>query len=118
MSGERPVPAVKVGPPAPPARGGMSVRQARRLEYGIVGASILALALIFQPFSLELFTLGAAAIVIVGLAFNLVPLCQPGRTARSLLTATIVIVVAFAIVTALALGSAELYAIHIAPPSD
>ncbi len=100
----------------PPPRRGMTERQARTLEFGIVGASLLALVLIFQPFSLDLFTLGAAAIVIVGLAFNLVPLAQPGKSWRSVLIATIVIVVAFAIVTLLSLGMAKLYGYYISPP--
>ena len=94
---------------------GISARQARTLEYSIVAASILALALIFQPFSVGLFTLGAAAIVIVGLVFNLVPFCQAGRTVRSLVKTSIIIAVIFAIVTALALASAELYAYYISP---
>jgi hypothetical protein len=102
----------------PATKRGLSVRQARTLEYCIVAASIVALVMIFQPFSLELFTAGAAVIIIVGLAFNLVPLCQPGKTWRSLAIASIVIVVAFAIVTALSLASAELYAIYIAPPPE
>ena len=101
-----------------PPRRGMSLRQARTLEYLIVASSILALVLIFQPFSLQLFTLGAAAIVIVGLLFNLVPFCQPGRTIGSVLKVLVIIVVIFAIVTALALASAELYAYYIAPPAD
>ena len=96
-------------------RRGISARTARTMEYTIVGASILALAMIFQPLSLELFTLGAAAIVIVGLAFNIVPLCQPGKSVRSLVIAGIVIVVIFVIVTVLALASAELYAYYISP---
>ena len=97
---------------------GLSPRQARTVEFGIVGASLLALVMIFQPFSLELFTLGAAAIVIVGLVFNLVPLAQSGKTWRSLLIASIVIVVAFAIVTALSLGMAELYGYYVTPPAQ
>jgi asparagine N-glycosylation enzyme membrane subunit Stt3 len=96
----------------------MSVRQARTIERAIVTASILALVLIFQPFSLSLFSLGAAAIVIVGLAFNLVPLCEPGKPVRRLVVASVVIVVIFAIVTVLALAAAEAYAYYIAPASD
>jgi hypothetical protein len=99
------------------ARRGMSLRQARTVEYGIVGASLLALVLIFQPFSLQLFSVGAAAIVIVGLAFNLVPLAQPGKSWRSLGIAVIVIIVAFVIVTLLSLGMAELYGYYITPAS-
>jgi hypothetical protein len=100
------------------ARRGLSARQARTIESVIVGASVLALVLIFQPFSVTLFTLGAAAIVIVGLAFNLVPLCQPGKPVRALVTATIVIIVIFAIVTALALASAKIYAYYVTPPPE
>ena len=100
-----------------PGKRDMTVRQARTVEYSIVAASLLALVMIFQPFSLELFTLGAAAIVIVGLAFNLVPLAQPGKSARSLITASIVIVVAFGIVTLLSLGMAEVYGYYVTPAS-
>jgi len=101
-----------------PRRRSMSARQARALEFGIVGASLLALVLIFQPFSLQLFTVGAAAIVIVGLAFNLVPLAQPGKPWRSIVMGIVVIVIIFAIVTALSLGSAELYGYYITPPEE
>jgi hypothetical protein len=69
--------------------------------------------LVFQPFSLTLFTVGAALVVLMGLAFNLVPLCQPGRPIRSLVMAVIVIAVIFVVVTALALGSAVLYSIYL-----
>ena len=96
-------------------RAGLSNGQARTLEYGIVGASLVALVLIFQPFSQELFSIGAAAIVIVGLVFNLVPFCTPGRTVGSLLKISLIIVIAFAVVTLLALGSAKLYAYYISP---
>jgi hypothetical protein len=91
----------------------MTPGQARTIEYTIVGISIASLVLIFQPFLLGLFTIGAAAVVVAGLAFNLVPLCQPGRPARSLVKATLVILVVFAIVTGLALASAELYSMYL-----
>jgi len=96
-------------------RRGLSARQAGTVEAVIVGASILSLVLIFQPFSLNLFTVGAGAIVIVGLLFNLVPMCRPGVRMSSLLKGLIVIVVIFAIVTALSLASAELYAYYMSP---
>ena len=41
---------------------GMSVRQARGIEFSIVGLCVIALLMIFQPFSLTLFGIGAAAI--------------------------------------------------------
>ena len=96
-----------------PGRRGMSVRTARTVEYSIVGISIVALVLIFQPFALSLFTVGAGLIVLVGLLFNLVPLAQPGRSVGSLVRGGVIIVVAFLVVTALALGSAELYAMYL-----
>jgi hypothetical protein len=98
----------------PPSRG-LSAGTARTLEVTIVAASLLALVLIFQPFSLGLFSVGAAAIVIVGLLFNLVPLCRPGVTWGALARAVLVIVVIFAVVTALSLGAAVLYAAWVAP---
>lgn len=96
-------------------RGGLSAGQAYGLEMTIVAASLLALVMIFQPFSLALFSIGAAAVVIVGLLFNLVPLCRPGVRPIALLKATAVIVFVFAVVTALSLASAELYAYYISP---
>lgn len=95
-----------------PSRRGMSAGTARALEYIIVGLAILALVMIFQPFSVELFTLGAGAIIIVGLLFNLVPFCQPGKTVSGLVKAFVVVVVVFAIVTGLALAAAELYSAY------
>ena len=93
--------------------GGMTARQARAVEFTIVALSIASLVMIFQPFWLGLYTVGAALVIVAGLAFNLVPLARPGRPVRSLVKATIIILVVFAIVTALALGSAELYAIYV-----
>ncbi len=94
---------------------GLSARQAYVLEMAIVAASILALVMIFQPFWLALFSVGAAAVVIVGFLFNLVPLLRPGVRVATLVKATVAIVVIFVIVTALSLASAELYAYYISP---
>ena len=95
------------------AAAGMSVKLARRIEVAIVGISALALILIFQPFSLDLYSVGAGLVVIAGLAFNLVPLCTPGRPLRSLIKAGIVILIIFAIVLLISLGSAMLYSAYI-----
>lgn len=95
------------------AKTGMSARQARTIEYCLVGISIVALALIFQPFSLTLYSLGAGLIVFAGLAFNLVPLCVAGRPVSSLVKGAVIIAVIFVVVAALALGSAMLYSIYL-----
>jgi hypothetical protein len=91
----------------------MTAAQAKTVEYAIVGFSVLSLILVFQPFSLTLFTTGAALVVLMGLAFNLVPLCQPGRSFSSLAKAVVIIAVIFVVVTLAALGSAVLYSIYL-----
>jgi hypothetical protein len=95
--------------PADSAPAGMTVKQAKTVEYAIIAVSVLSLVLLFQPFSLGLYSVGAGLVVFAGLAFNLVPLCVPGRPFRSLVKGAVVIIVIFIIVTALALGSALLY---------
>ncbi len=92
-----------------PAQAGMSVKQAKMVESAIIFVSVLSLVLLFQPFSLALYSVGAGLVVLAGLAFNLVPLCTPGRTFGSLAKGALIIAVIFVIVTLLALGSALLY---------
>ena len=95
--------------PDNPAQAGMTANQAKTVEYAIIFVSVLSLVLLFQPFSLELYSIGAGLVVLAGLAFNLVPLCTPGRSFRSLVKGALIIVVIFIVVTLLALGSALLY---------
>lgn len=90
-------------------RRGMSAPTARTVEGCIIGLCIAALVMIFQPFSKGLSSLGMALVVLGGLAFNLVPLCQPGRPARDLWRAAMIVALIFVIVAALAIGSAYLY---------
>ena len=92
---------------------GMSETQARSAEAVIIFLCLLALFAIFQPFSLTLFSIGCGLVVLGGLAFNLVPFCQPGRPARDLWKAAVVIAIVFVIVLLLALGSAWLYGVYL-----
>jgi len=96
-----------------PASVGMTARQARTVELIIVGVSLLSLVLLFQPFSLALYSVGAGLVVLAGLAFNLVPLCTPGRTFGSLAKGALVVAIIFVVVTLLALGSAVLYSLYL-----
>ena len=80
------------------ALGGIGPATAQRLEWSLIGLGILALALIFQPFSLALFGVGCALVVFAGLANNLLPLCQPGTTARSLLVASVIVALTFFVI--------------------
>ena len=94
-------------------RGGMTARQAWIVEWSIIGLCILALVLVFQPFWLPLYSVGAGLVVLGGLAFNLVPLCRPGVTAKSLVRAGLVVLILLLVVAALAIGAAYLYGIYL-----
>ena len=88
---------------------GMSVMTATNVEYAIIGIGVLALFLIFQPFSLALFGVGCALVVFAGLMNNLLPLCEPGVPVSTLLKAGLVIAAIFVVVLIIALTSAYLY---------
>lgn len=94
--------------------GGMSATTARRLEYAIIGLGLLALALIFQPFSLLLFGIGCGLVVLAGFANNLLPMCEPGRPLGAVVRTAAVVLALFVVVTLLAIGSAYLYGIYLA----
>jgi hypothetical protein len=95
--------------PAPRSGKGLNAEAARSLEYGIIGVGVVALALIFQPFSLSLFGLGCALVVFAGLANNLLPLCRPGTTIHALVQAVLVVALVFCVVTLLSIAAAYLY---------
>jgi hypothetical protein len=88
---------------------GMSVQTATRLEYAIIGLGMFALFLIFQPFSLALFGLGCGLVVLSGLINNLLPLCQPGVSVRSLVNGGLVVAGIFVAVLIIAIASAYGY---------
>jgi|SRR5687767_12751062 hypothetical protein len=92
-----------------PATQGMSVATATRLEFFIIGIGVLALILIFQPFSLILFGVGCGLVVLAALANNLLPLCDPGVPAGAIVKAALVVAVIFVVVVSLSLLSAYLY---------
>ena len=95
---------------------GMSVKTATYVEYGIIGIGILALVLIFQPFSLTLFGVGCALVVFAGLINNLLPLCEPGVRLATLFRAAVVVFGIFIAVTLLAMLAAHLYGVFFVGP--
>ena len=92
-------------------RAGLSPSGAQRLEWAVIGLGFLALALIFQPFSLKLFGIGCALVVFAGLANNLLPLCEPGTAYRSLVVAALIVAFAFFVVMLVSIASAHLYGV-------
>jgi hypothetical protein len=99
------------GPTASKTSQAMSPFAARRLEWAIIGLGVLALALIFQPFSLTLFGAGCALVVFAGLANNLLPLCHPGTAYRSLVNAALIVALTFFVVMLISIAAAYLYGV-------
>lgn len=97
---------------------GMSPAAARKLEFAIIGLGIVALVMIFQPFSIGLFTAGAMLVVFAGLVNNLLPLAQPGVPPRTVVTIAMVVAMIFCIVLLLAILSASLYGTFFLNPPD
>jgi hypothetical protein len=97
----------------PARRGGMSAATARAVENAIIWLCIASLVFVFQPFSKLLSAVGMGLVVLGGLAFNLVPFCEPGRPARDLWRVALIVAVVFLVILALALASAQLYGVYL-----
>jgi len=92
---------------------GMSRGQAAAIRNVIIVLCFVAMIFVFQPFMLSLYSIGMVLVVVGGLAFNLVPLCEPGRPLRSVVTAGLWVIAILLIVFALAIGSATLYGVYL-----
>ena len=73
----------------------------------------MALALIFQPFSLALYGIGCGLVILAGLANNLLPLCEAGRPFGSVVRVALIVLTIFVVVALLAIGSAYLYGLYL-----
>jgi hypothetical protein len=89
---------------------GMSAATARTIEYAIIALCVLSLIMIFQPFSLTLYGIGAGLVVLGGLAFNLIPHCRPGVPLRWLVTVALIVLAILVVAFLLAVGTSYLYA--------
>ena len=90
-------------------RGGMSRTTARAIEWSIIALCLASLVFVFQPASPALHEIGMVLVVVGALAFNLVPLCRPGRPVMSLVKVTAVIAVILVVAIGIAMGTANLY---------
>jgi len=97
---------------------GMSRSGAFRLEVFIIGLGVLALVLIFQPFSIGLFAVGSGLVVLAGLANNLLPLAQPGVKVRSVVTVALVVAMIFCTALLVSIAAAHLYGVFFLNPPD
>lgn len=89
---------------------GMSAATARTIEYAIIALCLLSLIMIFQPFSLTLYGIGAGLVVLGGLAFNLIPHARPGVPLRWLVTVALIVLAILVVAFLLAVGTSYLYA--------
>jgi len=97
---------------------GMTQASALRLEYAIIGLGVFAMALIFQPFSITLFAVGSALVVIAGLVNNILPMARPGVQLHSVLSVAMIVAMVFCIVLLIAIAAAHLYGVaFLAPPN-
>ena len=92
--------------------GGLTRAGAVRLEFGIIGLGVLALVLIFQPFSVVLFGVGSGLVVLAGLVNNLLPLAQPGVRVRTIVLIGLVVAMIFCIVLLISIAAAHLYGVY------
>jgi hypothetical protein len=94
----------------------MSARAALRLEFGVIGLGIVALAMIFQPFSLPVFSAGAGLVVLAALANNLLPFAEPGAPARKVVFAALIVALIFCSALLAAIAAAHLYGLAFLTP--
>ncbi len=87
----------------------MTAGQAKLIERLIIGLCVVSILFIFQPFSLQLFSIGCVTVVIGALAFNLVPLCREGVPFAALRKASLIVLIILAVAAALGVGTAFLY---------
>ena len=97
---------------------GMSPATAQKVEYGIIGLGVLALLMIFQPFSIVLFTAGCMLVVLAGLVNNLLPLAQPGVQVRSVIKVAMIVAMIFCITLLVSIFAASLYGVFFLAPPD
>lgn len=97
---------------------GLTPKGALRLEGFIIGLGILALLLIFQPFSLTLFAIGSGLVVLAGLVNNLLPLAKPGVKVRSIVTVALVVALIFCCVLLISIAAAHLYGVFFLKAPD
>ena len=87
----------------------LTLSAALRLEFLIIGLGIVALFMIFQPFSLTVFSIGCGLVVLAALANNLLPLSEPGMPVRTILWAAVVVLLIFFTALLVSIAAAHLY---------
>jgi len=87
----------------------MTANQAKLIEYGIIGLCIIALLMIFQPFNMIFYSIGAGLVVLGGLAFNLIPFCREGVPLAKLGKIALIVLIVLLAAVILGIGTGYLY---------
>jgi len=87
----------------------MNATQAKLLERSIITLCVASIIMIFQPFSMQLFTIGCIMVVVGALLFNLVPFCRPGVSGRQIGKVVMIVLIVLVVAALLGVGTAFLY---------
>lgn len=87
----------------------MTALQAKLLEHAIILLCVAAIVMIFQPFSMQLFSIGCVLVVVGALLFNLVPLCRAGVTFGQIGKVLLIVLIVLVVAALLGIGTAFLY---------
>lgn len=92
----------------------MTATQAKWLERSIIFLCVASIVMIFQPFSMQLFSAGSVLVVLGALLFNIVPFCRPGVSARQIGKVILIVLIVLVIAALLGIGTAFLYVEYLA----
>ena len=87
----------------------MTAAQARWLERSIILLCVASIAMIFQPFSMQLFSIGCVLVVVGALLFNLIPFCREGVPAKQIGKVIFIILVVLVVAAMLGIVTAFVY---------
>lgn len=87
----------------------MNGTQAKWLEYSIILLCVISIMMIFQPFSMKLFSIGCVLVVVGALLFNLIPFCRPGVSFKQIGKVVMIVLIVLVIAALLGIGTAFLY---------
>lgn len=92
----------------------MTALQAKLLERSIILLCVASIVMIFQPFSMSLYSIGCVLVIVGALLFNLVPFCREGVTGKEIGKVIMIVLIVLAIAALLGIGTAFLYVEYLA----
>jgi len=103
------LPGASIAASLAPAAAGMGPTAARWLERAIIATCVIAILMIFQPFSMALFSWGCGLVVFGALAFNLVPFCRADVSWAQVRKVVLIVLIVLGVSAALGISTAWLY---------